>query len=135
MNQWKKLVCLVLAVCSLSVVGTAKAAEVDPGTEITPMANRLVINKLAITRESESWYQQSGYDSYRVWVENTSNRLMAVTIRSACGSEYHRYFVSANSSKNYVVNDAVSGVHTISFDVGTATLSGTLSVRISEEPL
>lgn len=67
------MVCMVLAACSLSVVGTAGAVEPSipsaaveaQGTEIIPMANRLALND-PIVRKSESWEQETGYGSYRV---------------------------------------------------------------------
>lgn len=136
------MVCTVLAACSLSVVGTAGAVEPSipsgaveaQGTEIIPMANRLSIDK-SITRKSESWEQDRGYGSYRVWVENTTSQRMTVTITSRSASDQHTFYVPANSSKTYTVNDAVSGTHTITFATASGVLSGTVRVRVSEEPL
>lgn len=142
MNQWKKLVCLVLAVCSLSVVGTAGAVETtevpalseSQNTEIQPMASHIELDA-AIRKTGLAWIQPRGYGSYRVWVENTTNRLMTVTITSSSSSDSHRYYVSANDSRTYVINDAVSGTHTISFDAGSESVSGTVRVRVSNEML
>ena len=142
MNLWKKLVCLVLAVCSLSVVGTARAVETTmlpavlgaQSTEIQPMASHIGLDA-AIKKTGLSWMQTRGYGSYRVWVENTTNRQMKVTITSSSSSDYHQYYVPAKDSRTYVVNNAVSGSHSISFDAGGGDVSGTVRVRVSEEPL
>ena len=142
MDHWRKIVCTVLAACSLSAVCVAGAVEPSSpsgaveaqGTEIIPMANRLSIDK-AITRKSESWEQDKGYGSYRVWVENTTSQRMTVTITSRSASDQHTFYVPANSSKTYTVNGAVSGNHTITFATASGVLSGTVRVRVSEEPL
>lgn len=142
MNHWRKMVCTVLAACSLSAVCVAgavepttpaAAAEVQ-GSAIVPMSNALAMNK-SITRKSESWEQENGYGSYRVWVENTTSQRMTVTITSRSASDQHTFYVPASSSKTYTVNDAVSGNHTITFATASGDLSGTVRVRVSEEPL
>lgn len=142
MNHWRKMVCTVLVACSLSAVCVAGAVEQSipseaveaQGTEIIPMANRLTID-MAITRKSESWHQDSGYGSYRVWVDNTTSQRMTVTITSRSASDQHTFYVPANSNKTYTVNNAVSGTHTITFATASGYLSGTVRVRVSEEPL
>lgn len=142
MNHWRKMVCTVLAACSLSVVGTAGAVEPSipsgaaeaQGTEIVPMASHIGLD-VSITRKSESWSQNSGYGSYRVWVENTTSQRMTATITSRSASDQHTFYVSANSNKTYTVNNAVSGTHTITFATASGYLSGTVRVRVSEEPL
>ncbi|MGM9564508.1 hypothetical protein [Evtepia sp.] len=98
------------------------------------MANRLALND-PIVRKSESWEQDRGYGSYRVWVENTTSQRMTVTITSRSASDQHTFYVPANSNKTYTVNNAVSGTHTITFTTANGDLSGTVRVRVSEEPL
>ena len=136
------MVCTVLAACSLSVVGTAGAVEPSipsgageaQGTEIVPFASHIGLD-VSITKTSESWSQNSGYGSYRVWVDNTTSQRMTVTITSRSASDQHTFYVPANSNKTYTVNDAVSGTHTITFTTASGDLSGTVRVRVSEEPL
>ena len=86
-------------------------------------------------KKFQNWSQNSGYGSYRVWVDNTTSQRMTVTITSRSASDQHTFYVPANSSKTYTVNDAVSGNHTITFATVSGDLSGTVRVRVSEEPL
>lgn len=141
MNHWRKMVCAVLAACSLSTVcvagavepTTPAAAEVQ-GSAIVPLASHIGLDA-SITRKSESWSQNSGYGSYRVWVDNTTSQRMTVTITSRSNADQHTFYVPANSNKTYTVNDAVSGNHIITFATASGVLSGTVRVRVSEEPL
>lgn len=146
MIQWKKVACATMAVCALASAcasGAVEPAKTDAsvlaavgsgGTDIEPMADQLVINR-AITKKSESWAQMTGYASYRVWVENTTKVQMKVTIKSSSANDSHVFYVPAGGSKTYTVNNAVSGVHTISFDVGSTALSGTVRVRVANVAL
>ena len=130
----KKILCMILVVCALSSVCVVGAAETGAGEGAVPMANQLVLNE-PIINKSISWYQSNGYTSYSVWVDNTTSQRMTVTITSRSASDQHTFYVSANSNKTYTVNDAVSGTHTITFTTASGDLSGTVRVRVSEEPL
>lgn len=140
MKHWRKMVCTVLAVCALSTlsvagaVETAKPAAAVPDMGVVPMASHIGLDT-SITKKSVTWTQTSGYDSYRVWVDNTTSQRMTVTITSKSNADKHTFYVPANSNKTYTVNDAVSGTHTITFATASGDLSGTVRVRVSEEPL
>lgn len=142
MDHWRKMVCTVLAVCSLSTFCVAAAVESAPSTAaaeapvmgIVPMASHIGLDT-SITRKNVSWTQTSGYDSYRVWVDNTTSQRMTVTITSKSNADKHTFYVPANSNKSYTVNDAVSGTHTITFATASGDLSGTVRVRVSDTTL
>lgn len=130
----KKFLCMILMVCILSSTCVVGAAETDVGEGAVPMANKLVLNN-PIIKKSISWYQSSNYTSYRVWVDNTTSQRMTVTITSQSALDQHTFYVPANGNKTYTVNAAVSGAHTITFTTASGNLSGTVRVRVSEEPL
>lgn len=139
-NRWKKALSTALALCALSSACIAGAAEpVNPteaglgGAVAQPMTDYVILNT-TIKKDGESWTQPIGYNSYRVWVENTTKLAMTVTITYS-GSKTHVFSVPAGKSDTYVVNDAVSGSHKISFKTVNNVLSGTVRVRVSDVAL
>ncbi len=130
----KKLLCMILVAIALSSVCVVGAAEADTVGEIVPIADKFALND-PIVGKSNSWYQSKRYTAYRVWVDNTTTQRMTVTVTSNSASDRHTFYVPANSNKTYTVNNAVSGTHTITFATASGTLSGTVRVRVSEEPL
>jgi hypothetical protein len=100
----------------------------------TPQASDIAID-VSITKSGASWYQSSKYVAYRVWVNNTTDEQMTVTITSSSSKDTHTFYVPKQSSKTYTVNTAVSGTHTLTFKVPTGTLSGTVRVRMSDEAI
>lgn len=108
------------------------------GFMIVPYANHLVVNSESIGNSGTSWDQPKNYNAYRVWVQNDMNESMEVTIRYSTGwfsSEIHTMTVSAKKGKSLTVNNAKSGQHAISFTTSSGYVSGTMSVRVSDEDL
>ena len=142
---WKKVAGFTLAVCTLASACVVSATSVD-GTEeatlivdkkelieIQPMANYVQLDT-KITAAGASWTQPWGYSSYRIWVDNTTNRTMTVTITSTF-EPAHSFTVGSLSNKSYVVNDASYGKHKVVSSTSNDMLSGTVRVRVSETPL
>lgn len=142
MKLYKQVTGAILATCVLAMACVAGAAEpvaqetmlaAAEGSTIDPMANKLVLDT-PISTAGAAWYQEKGYTSYQVWVENTTKLAMTVTITYS-GSKTHVFSVPAGKSDTYVVNDAVSGSHKISFKTVNNVLSGTVRVRVSDVAL
>lgn len=142
MYHGRKMLCTVLAACALSTLCVAGAVETAapaaaaevPTMGVVPMASHIGLDT-SITKKSVSWTQTSGYESYRVWVDNTTSQRMTVTITSKSNADKHTFYVPANSNKSYTVNNAVSGTHTITFATASGDLSGTVRVRVSDTTL
>lgn len=132
----KKILCMFLVVCALAsdciagAVGPIAMEFQAGGAEAQPMVSYVIVDN-DVSKDGASWTQPRGYSSYRVWVENTTNYQMKVTIQSSSSEDSHIFYVSANDDKTYVVNDAVSGAHTITFSTSTGVLSGTVRVRVA----
>ncbi len=142
MKLYKQVTGAILATCVLAMACVAGAAEpvaqetmpaAAGGSTIDPMANKLVLDT-PISTAGAAWYQEKGYTSYQMWVENTTKLAMTVTITYS-GSKTHVFSVPAGKSDTYVVNDAVSGSHKISFKTVNNVLSGTVRVRVSDVAL
>ena len=139
-NVWKKFVgfsltvCVLVSACAVGAAGGTETGGCNPeergGIEIMPLENHLVINK-GIDKYGVSWEQDKGYPSYRVWVENTTNRQMRVTISEPSGQK-EIFYVPAGGNKTHTVNDAMSGFYRIDFVTSSGVLSGTVRVRVSE---
>lgn len=141
----KQILCVTLILCSLPficVAGDMEAvnqplpsenANAQSSTVPSPMASLIALEE-SITRNSFSWYQQRGYPSYRVWVENTTNYIMTVKITSPNGLTT-TFLVPAGGSNQHVSNNATDGGYDITFNTTGNVLSGTVRVRVSTVPL
>ena len=140
--MWKKVVGLVLAACTLASACVTSAASVNyaedtvgrnGSVEIRPMSSYVQLDT-KITAAGASWIQPWVYSSYRIWVDNTTNRTMTVTITSAF-EPTHSFTVGSLSNKSYVINDVSYGKHKVVFSTSNNMLSGTVRVRVSETAL
>ena len=142
---WKKVAGFTLAVCTLASACVGSATSVD-GTEeatlivdkkelieIQPMANYVQLDT-KITAAGASWTQPWGYSSYRIWVDNTTNQTMTVTITSVL-EDTHVFSVFPKSGKTYTINEASYGKHSIDFQTNNGVVSGTVRVRVANEAL
>jgi len=132
MKQWKRVLGIVLAWCALSSVCAMGAEstvekrdqESWKGTETKLMASHIGV----------SWYQPKEYVSYRIWVDNTTNNSMRVTITDPQG-RLRTFSVPAHGNKSYVGNGVESGTYRLSFSSSNGVLSGTVRVRVSDVAL
>lgn len=138
MVPWKKSVCLMLIILALTVPcvlgveerttsNVSVSAAKDDVSEINPMADQLVVN-CAITKKSEGWFQSAGYPSYKVWVNNTTNQQMKVTVTNP-RNQTQAFYVPPGGNKSYVSNHVDSGFYKVSFSTSNNVLSGTVRVR------
>lgn len=144
MKPWKKLLCMGMVVCALSMscmAGAAEAAVEDApalvkagnsGSEITPMVTRYVLRNVAITSSGRTWRQANSDKAYAITVNNTTNQQMRVTVT---GGSPTTFYVPANSSRSVTKNNAVSGSYTVSFSTSSGALSGTFSVMASDDSI
>lgn len=95
--------------------------------------NYLVIDNENIYTSGKYWDQPSGYASYRIFVSNTKNETMKVTV--SYGSLSYDFNVSANGTNTITVNNAQAVRHYVSFSTNSGAVSGTISVRVSNTPL
>ena len=140
----KQILCITLILCSLPFICMAgdmetisqpsplDNANAQSSTDLSPMASVIAMDQ-SITRSNFSWYQQEGYPSYRVWVENTTNYIMTVRITSPKGLTT-TFLVPAGGSNKCVSNTAVEGGYDISFSTTGNVLGGTVRVRVSTVP-
>jgi len=133
---WKKVVCSILIVCTLSSVVALGATESAPSLSdennsdtIQTRANYLAVDS-SISGRNISWYQGSNEIAYRIWVDNTTGALMTVTITSPSGHTKNLY-ITSGSNQTYTNNDAEHGVYTLSFHTYASSFSGTVRVRVS----
>ena len=132
----KKALCSVLVLCTLTSSCIMLAAETKAsGNEgsntegISPFSSMIVMDTL-VSQYGGSWYQQSGYIAYRIWVANTTNYTLTVRITEP-NNAVKTFYVPAGSNQTYTNNNAVAGIHTLSFRNGTNYVSGTVRVRTS----
>lgn len=142
MKLYKQVTGAILATCVLAMACVAGAAEpvaqetmlaAAEGSTIDPMANKLVLDT-PISKAGSSWYQEKGYTSYRVWVENTTQYKMTVTITEPSGKT-RSFTVDAGKSGAYPVNGVPSGTYKLTFNTGGHEVSGTVRVRVSDMAL
>ena len=119
------------------VVNSSSETDEIENFEIVPFANYLIINNESIHESGTSWDQPSDCHVYRVWVQNTTAEKMKVTIRypKGWGTDTHTMSVGAHSGQSLVINNAKSGRHVMSFSTASGHLSGSVSVRVSDENL
>lgn len=121
MKQWKRVLGIVLAWCALSSVCAMGAEstvekrdqESWKGTETKLMASHIAVDT-TVTKYGVSWYQPKEYVSYRIWVDNTTNNSMRVTITDPQG-RLRTFSVTAHGNKSYVGNGVESGTYRLSF--------------------
>lgn len=140
----KRTLCTILVLCTFSFVCMTGATEDtnqalptgvinNQNTDTTsPMSSDIALDR-SITRSNASWYQPSGYPSYRVWVENTTNYIMTVRITAPTGLT-STFLVPAGGSNKYVSNNATNGAHDLTFSTTGNVLGGTVRVRVSTVP-
>ncbi len=145
-KAWKKIAGFALAICTLGSACVVGAANVNQTEDIASLGNRtwaLDVQPMSdyVYLDAKNYrsrhifgYSRGGYHSYRIWVDNTTNRTMTVTITSTF-EPTHSFTVGSKSNKSYVVNDASYGKHKVVFSTSNNVLSGTVRVRVSETPL
>ena len=141
MVLYQRMMGAILVTCVLATACVAGAAEpvaqetmpAAAGSTVEPMANRLVVDT-PIPKGGAAWYQEKGYTFYRVWVENTTQYKMTVTITEPSGKT-RSFTVDAGKNKTYPVNGASSGTYKLSFSTGGHEVSGTVRVRVSDVAL
>ena len=113
------------------------SGEEGPG-ELERNRNQLMASHIAVdttvTKYGVSWYQPKEYVSYRIWVDNTTNNSMRVTITDPQG-RLRTFSVPAHGNKSYVGNGVESGTYRLSFSSSNGVLSGTVRVRVSDVAL
>lgn len=142
---FKKLLCITLvmvsfaSVCMVGATETSDQAYTEPtigsqgDLDTSPRSSVIAVDE-PISNYDIYWYQQEGYPSYRLWVDNTTGALMTVTITKPSGQTKNVYITAGNNT-TYTDNDAKSGFYKLSFHTYAATLSGTVRVRVSTTPL
>lgn len=142
MRVYQKMIGAVLTFCMLTTVCATAASDsiteensfvsVNAGN-IIPMASNLILDS-SISSAGTGWYQEKHYTSYRVWVENTSQYKMTVTITEPNGTK-RNFTVDAGKNKSYSVNGVSSGFYRLSFNTGGKDVSGTVRVRVADVSL
>lgn len=141
-------VCMVVALsgmCFATSPGSTGIQEPEVPVEdfgeegIMPLASWCPIDNLPITSGGLWWKQDSGYSTYRVWVQNDTNEEMTVTITydgMPAGKEIVKK-VPANSSKTIVTIDNAweDAMHHIDFQTSSGSVAGICNVRISTTAL
>lgn len=130
---------LMIASIGCTVFADEYADDVSNKSDIEEVGAHttdLIIDKANITDDGISWRQPYGYNAFRVWVSNTTNKAMTVKISSTWGYS-KTVSVPANSSKTVVTeNDAHSLVtYKVNFTTSIGTVSGKVSVRVSDQNL
>ena len=100
-------------------------------------ANYIILDQ-SISSYGASWNQPGDCNAYRIWVENTTNEKMVVTVtykKGLWGTGSHIMTVSANSNNQFTVNNAVKGLHDVDFTTSSGLVSGTIRVRVSDQDL
>lgn len=106
--------------------------DVGMGNSGIELRNSYIIVDDPVSAGGSEWTQPRGYCGYRVWVENTSNARMRVTVTSD-GGTFVRYVDAHDSRTILVVNNAAEGrVHKINFMTSSGVGSGTVRVRVSD---
>ena len=108
MKQWKR-VGIVLAWCALPAsvcaMGAESTVEKRDRERLERNRGKLMASHVAVdtavTKYVISWYQPKEYVSYRIWVDNTTNNSMRVTITDPQGGSEHFLF-QPHGNKSYV---------------------------------
>ena len=143
-------VCFFLLVLTLCLSISCSAAPTKVATyEITPnggsisdqttdpdsaRANYLILDSSISPGTNLYWDQP--YKYYRVWVQNTSNRSMTVTITHNVGPvPITKDFVVPAGGQKTQTYSTTAVRHYVSFDNGEGSESGTIRVRVSDQEL
>ena len=137
MRKHKRCLGLISAIAMVFSLITipASAGEVvlvDDGTRLpTPRASQVVV-EASISSLGASWVQPFGNNSYKIWVDNTTDQVMTVTHVS--GLRNDTYEVEPNSKRVVaVVNNAIPfAEHRLDFSTPNGVLSGRVTVRVSD---
>ena len=140
---WRKILCAILMVCSLATACIVSASEIsDPSLQTSEAESETIISPRAsyiaaeanITSAGIYWRLPDGYNSYRVWIDNTTGALMTATITSPSGQTKNIY-ITSGSNQTYTNNDAEPGSYRVTFHTYADALSGTIRIRVSNMPL
>jgi hypothetical protein len=105
------------------------------GNGIDPFNSYIIVDD-PVTHGGSRWNQPVGYSSYRVWVHNTSDAPMTVTVKYNNGMHSHKATLAPGEKRVVVkTNGAVVGEHIINFTTNTGTVSGIVRVRVSDTTL
>ena len=103
--------------------------------EWEPRTNYLALDNVSISTTSNLWDQSSGFAYARVYVKNDRNGKLKLTLRSPAGKVYAEEDIAANGSITLLVSNASTGAHKASFSSPSGSISGTITVRVSDLPL
>lgn len=82
-----------------------------------------------------SWDQLQGMTAYLIELHNTNKVPTKITINYAKYQPPHTFELAAGEQCTFLVNDARTGKHTISFVTPDGSLSGTVRVMLSDTEL
>lgn len=119
----------------VSIEEVAIETREDDSDDRVPRDSYLAISDESIGSSGRRWDQPEGYNAYRIHVTNNRNEKLTVTVSYDNGNKRWSFEVPANDSRTRTVNNAWSGRHNVSFTTSSGALSGTISVRVSDENL
>lgn len=82
-----------------------------------------------------NWMQPKGMAAYLIIVENLGSTDTVVSVQYSTHNEPNSFTISAGNTQVFFVNDPQPGEHTLSFDSPDGTLSGTVRVLLSDQPI
>lgn len=135
----KRFLSLFLALATaLALTVPAFAAEPGGGEDIIePRSTYLSVDE-PVTNVGSRWTQPANYKYYRVWVQNTSTTDMLVTLTYPNGTQETKILPADPNYNNRVLfesSNAAAGLYRIGFSNGHGNVSGTVRVRVANEPL
>lgn len=139
------ILAVVVALMSLSSVSVfadsppPSATVVDESLpEIIPFTDFLALDNANLNNGGNSWSQASGYDYARVYISNSQSQTLNVYLSyDDSGTKHNIYTGTVNGSSSLTINVTHASGHVFYVDYNTAdgTVSGKISVRVSDVPL
>ena len=149
MNRIRRLASFVLALCflctSMSITSFAASNEPTRDPEVLapdigplpePRDNYLLLDHEPFTsRYGIDWVQPSGFNSYKVWIQNNTKYTMYLTLTYEGMDEDVEPMTAALAPHEadvvFVVNNAWAVEHSIDARVSDGNVQGIVSVRVA----
>lgn len=143
---WKKLclgLCAAFAMCAVgfgafSLWNTPEIGQV--ALEAAPYTGPIDGHRYfavddPFTYSDSHWEHPRNMAAYQVEIQNTNDVPTVVFVYFSDWQDPNNFTVPAGETQVFVVNDPQPGEHTLSFDSPDGTLSGTVRVLLSDQPI
>ncbi|MCL9663483.1 hypothetical protein L2089_22670 [Paenibacillus hunanensis] len=112
-------------------------SSISHNDRMTPNDTQIALTRSSITRSGGNFVVPANYGWLKVWVYNTGNSELTVTVRKANRTTNYLYYKIPPKKQMVIPNNGKAtgtGLHIINFSSANGVLSGDFSVVMADNP-